>query len=252
MSIPVGFSPSDFFYNNVNAPLQYNDPSNSNICDLSGDALRDLITNYFSDLSFNVPVRQPTLRPGQCSIVVDTSGKNTATDWKLVYTRDKNGRQRCSCEKTSSTSFVPMDSSTFQSETYTQTTQYRCTPSSTRNTVDNGANELPDEPDGKIFLINKSVEYYKLVCENERLANELKNSLSKNLDGDLKYDDSLNTYNKEYLNKVNLGIGIVCIIGLILFSLNSKPPSASSQMLKLPEPPVQNNAKVMDTPIEKK
>ena len=82
---------------------------------------------------------------------------------------------------------------------------------------------LPNEVPGKEDLINKTVEYYRLVCENKRIVNELKDTISKNLDGDLKYNDAVTYYNREYLNRINLGIGIVFTIGFIFYCINAKP-----------------------------
>ena len=168
--IPVGFSGNDFFYKSVTAPIQID----SNFCDLSENELRNKITEYYNDLSLNVPGKQPT---------------------KIEVTSYDN-----------------------KSLTFT----------------DNGVTNLPKYPDGKNELIEQTIIYYKLVCENKRLGTELNKFLSSNLDGDIKLQDTNTNYNREYLNRINLGIGIMITCGFIYYCVTAKPGSLLPEV-KLPE-----------------
>jgi len=251
--IPVGFSASDFFYKNVNAPVQFNKSENATICDLSENKLRNKIKTYFDDLSFNKTGVQPKInsKAGQCVIeIAESVNLNAATSWKMVYKKDSNGKQVCSCEK-ETTDFIPSEPNVFQKTIpyATSTTKYTCKASSISQLRDEGITELPKTLPDKQLLVDKSVEYYKLVCENKRLATELQNGLTINLDGDLKYEDISNSYNREYLNRINLGVGIVFTIGFILYCINAKPisklPIASIPLPNIPIPkqmnPLPNN-----------
>jgi hypothetical protein len=116
---------------------------------------------------------------------------------------------------------------------------------------DYGINDFPKYPDGKQELIDKTFEYYKLVCKNKTLALELQSWLSKNMDGELKLQDATTTYNREYLNRINLGIGIIFTCGLIYYCLltssTSILPSIKIPNLKIPEIPKIQTPNVNDT-----
>lgn len=73
----------------------------------------------------------------------------------------------------------------------------------------------------KTEIINKTAEYYQSVCKNKDLAEELNSSLVKNDDGDQKYDDMVTYYNMEYLNKINLGVGIIFTCGAIFYTIRT-------------------------------
>ena len=64
-------------------------------------------------------------------------------------------------------------------------------------------------------LVNKMVDYYKAICNNKILAKKLMQTNSQNSNGELKYQDAMDKYNREYLNRINLGIGILFIVGII-------------------------------------
>jgi len=102
-----------------------------------------------------------------------------------------------------------------------------------------GISNLPEYPEGRDELINKTILYYRLVCRNKNLATELQNGLSKNMDGELKLQDSRVNYEREYLNRINLGIGILFTCGFIYYSVitssTSILPSIKLPEVKLPE-----------------
>jgi hypothetical protein len=76
-------------------------------------------------------------------------------------------------------------------------------------------------------IVNKIVEYYLAVCKNEKLAKKIMEYHSDNANGELQYNDSMNSYEREYLNRINLGLGIIVIIGIIYF-IKSIPKTISN------------------------
>lgn len=243
MSIPVGFSPSDFFYKNVTVPTVIKNDKNKgkDMCDISENVLKERIIAYFSDLSYNPVGKQPKIlnRAGQCIIqkVPDDSTGTTADNWTMVYTKDSKGNQLCTCSKVPGgvTPYISASASSFNAKDLSATKlgKYTCKNSTNISINDNGFSEISLDQDEKEKLINKTFEFYKMVCKNQNLVTELEGSISKNLNGDLKLDDSIDKYNREYLNRINLGIGIIFICGFISYCITTKPGSLSQ--VKMPE-----------------
>jgi hypothetical protein len=80
-------------------------------------------------------------------------------------------------------------------------------------------------------IVNKMVEYYLAICKNKNLASELILNNGENENGKLQYEDTVNTYNREYLNRINLGIGLILTTG-ILFFITSIPKNTSIPLSK--------------------
>lgn len=195
-TIPVGFSENDFFYKNVTAPIQINNPKFKQLCDLSDDELKQTISKYYDDLKTEIPGKQPKME----------SGSSSDEYFKKFGVTNAGAR-------------------------------------------DYGINDFPKYPDGREELINKTFEYYKLVCKNRSLALELQSWLSKNMDGELKLQDGTTTYNREYLNRVNLGIGILFVCGLIYYCISTTSTSILPD-IKIPEvkmPEIQTQSNVNNT-----
>ena len=72
-------------------------------------------------------------------------------------------------------------------------------------------------------LKDKTFDYYKSVCRNKSLADELQKKKSANSGGDQKYEDTKTRYNREYLDRINLGVGIFATCGLIYYTAITKP-----------------------------
>ena len=243
MSIPVGFSPSDFFYKNVTVPTVIKNDKNQgkDMCDISENVLKERIIAYFSDLSYNPVGKQPKIlnRAGQCIIekATDSTG-TTADNWTMVYTKDSKGNQMCTCSQvpTGVTPYISESASSFNATSDlnpTKVSKYTCKNSTNISINDTGFSEISLDQKNKEYLIDNTFEFYKMVCKNQNLVTELQGSISKNLNGDLKLDDSIDKYNREYLNRINLGIGIIFICGFIFYCITTKPGSLSQ--VKMPD-----------------
>ena len=178
--IPVGFSPNDFFFKNVTAPVNMSKPENENLCSYSDDQLKQIITQYYNDLDVNINSNQPKI-----------TGANISNDYFNTFGVTNSGA------------------------------------------VDQGITDFPKTVDGKNELIDKTFNYYKLICKNKELSGKLQDTLSKNLDGEVKLQDLTQNYNREYLNRINLGIGIIFTCGLIYYCFTTN--SSVLPSIKIPE-----------------
>lgn len=178
--VPVGFSPNDFFFKNVTAPVNMSKPENANVCSYSDDQLKEIITQYYNDLDVNIAGNQPKI-----------TSANISNDYFKTFGVTNSGA------------------------------------------VDQGIQNFPKTIDGKNELIDKTFNYYKLICKNKELSNKLRETLSKNLDGEVKLQDLTQNYNREYLNRINLGIGIILTGGLIYYCFMTK--SYLLPTIKIPE-----------------
>ena len=178
--IPVGFSPNDFFFKNVTAPVNMGSPENANVCSYSDDQLKQIITQYYNDLDVNINSNQPKI-----------TSANISNAYFNTFGVTNSGA------------------------------------------VDQGIQNFPKTVDGKNELIDKTLNYYKLICKNKELSNKLQETLSKNLDGEVKLQDLTQNYNREYLNRINLGIGIILTCGLIYYCFTTK--SSLLPSIKIPE-----------------
>lgn len=179
--IPVGFSPNDFFFQNVTAPINISKPENENLCSYSDDQLKEIITQYYNDLDVII-ANQPKL-----------TNANMSKDYFDKYGITNEGAR------------------------------------------DGGIKDFPKTVDGKYELIDKTLNYYKLICKNKELSGKLQQTLSKNLDGEVKLQDLTQNYNREYLNRINLGIGILLICALIYYCFTTN--SSLLPSIKIPEIP---------------
>jgi hypothetical protein len=180
--IPVGFSPNDFFFKNVTAPVNMSKPENENLCSYSDDQLKQIITQYYNDLDVSINSIQPTL-----------INANMSNDYFNTFGVTNSGA------------------------------------------LDQGIQNFPKTVEGKDELIKKTLDYYKLICKNKELSGKLQQTLSKNLDGEVKLQDLTQNYNREYLNRINLGIGIILICGLIFYCFTTNTSVLPS--IKIPEIP---------------
>ena len=252
--IPVGFSNNDFFYKNVR---DVNIDGNSwgigktnDLCSKDDNQLRILIESYLKDFSYNIP-SQPISsgKQGQCTLTPSSSGEpGSSTNWQLVYGKDANGNQTCTCTSASSISnssfagyqpYISSDSKKFELGTgATATNYYKCAKSTPLQFTDNGINtEINTNNIRKTELIDKLVIYYKSLCRNELLAKKIMQTNSQNSNGELQYQDAIDKYNREYLNRINLGIGIIFTSGIISYFLMTKSlPKISPTVPTIPLP----------------
>lgn len=226
MTTPVGFNTNDFFYNNVNAPIKFD----NSLCLLTDTDLMSQITNQYNIAVSNN--NQPTISntAGQCTLQkidissMDDQQKSTLTkNWKLQYSMS-NDKQSCTC--VADNTYISSDPTIFSTQIgspVNSDTYYRCTNSVPITIQDNGVTKVQLSAEQKEKLIQTTFDYYQSVCKNKKLADELETKLSNNENGDQKYEDMKTFYNKEYLTRINLGIGILIATGLMYFTLNAKP-----------------------------
>jgi hypothetical protein len=248
----IGYNENDFFYNNVNSPLQLTSDINA-ICSLSDSELKTKI-----EAAFQIPVEiksssQPNARQGQCTWRKVQSGDTTvttpvATSWSLEYTKDANGNINCHCKKNTvdkngvmpyitndRISIISNASPFFPKNSSPDSVNYTCVDSLPTTIQERQINDIQLDTTIQQNLINTTMKYYKEVCVNKRKATELIQSNSHNQDSDLKYEDAKQLYNREYLNRINLGVGILAICGLIYYTISS----SSEPILpnSVPKPP---------------
>jgi len=233
MPTELTFSDTDFFYNNVNAPLKF-DPA---LCTLSDAELTAKVTaalNLPKDISAGV-VPKTDQEAGQCTwrrATADDNGldnKFKATSWKLVFTTDQNGNQQCNCVKKDPVEYIPYDAYTIKTATSLigsdlkpyAGVNYVCKDSIPVKITDTKINDIHLDASNREKIISSSVNYYKSVCQNKDKAAALLETNSLNIDSDLKYEDVKEFYNREYLNRINLGIGIIATCGFIYFTVMS-------------------------------
>lgn len=251
--INIGFSGNDFFYNNISTINIDNaiwgiGTSQNNLCSLDEYELREEITKYFNDISFNVE-KQPTtnLKQGQCSIKLVSQGTpQSDKNWQLIYSKDKNGNQICECKPASSVKnlsngyqpYISYDNNYFELGSEPQSSSYyTCANSGDVTINDTGFRTINNDNLNKDKIIEKLVDYYLEICKNKKLALKLMEQENKNKNGDLQYTDSKNLYYREYLNRINLGIGIIFIFGTIGYSLFSNSiPKVIPNINPLPKP----------------
>jgi hypothetical protein len=189
--IPVGFSPNDFFFKNVTAPVNMSTPQNENLCSYADYQLKEIITQYYNDLDVYNNSYQPKIK-----------NANISNDYFNTFGVTNSGAE------------------------------------------DQGIQDFPKKVEEKDELIRKTLDYYKLICKNKELSGKLQQTLSKNLDGEVKLQDLTQNYNREYLNRINLGIGIIFTCGLIYYCFTTK--SSLLPTIKIPEiekPNVNNEIK---------
>jgi hypothetical protein len=225
MATPVGFNANDFFYNNVNAPIKFD----NSLCNLSDTDLKAQIQNQY-----NIAITQqaqPTISntAGQCTMTkIDTSTmsddqKSKLTkNWKLQISTS-GGKQSCKCA--ADNTYISADKNVFSTQfgsPVNNEVYYSCTDSTPVTIQDNGASTVQLDETQKGKLMQSTFDYYKSVCKNKVLSEEIIGSLTTNEYGDQKYEDMKSFYNKEYLTRINLGIGIFMATGLMYFTLNTK------------------------------
>ena len=225
MTTQVEFNPNDFFYNNVNAPIKFD----NSLCRLSDVDLKVQIKNQY-DIAITKQ-KQPTISnaAGQCTMTkidissMDDDQKSKLTkNWKLQISIS-GGKQSCKCA--ADNTYISADKNVFSTQfgsPINNEVYYSCADSTPVAIQDNGASTVQLDENQKEKLIQSTVEYYKSVCKNKSLSEEIEGSLSTNESGDQKYEDMKTFYHYEYLTRINLGIGILMTTGLMYFTLNTK------------------------------
>jgi hypothetical protein len=226
MSGELTFSDTDFFYNNVNAPIKF-DPS---LCSLSHAELTKKITealNIPADIvSGNVPETDQT--SGQCTFRRATAAdanidpRFKAQSWKLEYVQGSAGQQ-CNCVKVRPVEYVPYDTYTLSTSTKligsrikpNSNTNYICKDSLPITITDTEINDISLDPNNRKQIITATVNYYKSACKNKDKSEILMSKPPTNEDSEVRYEDTKEFYNREYLNRINLGIGIIATCGFI-------------------------------------
>lgn len=225
MTTPVGFNTNDFFYNNVNAPIKFD----ASLCSLSDSDLRLRIRNQYN-IAFT-RTKQPTISntAGQCTLrkidtsMMDSEQKAKLTkNWKLQYSTS-GGRQSCKCA--ADNTYISADANIFSTQfgsPINSDVYYSCTNSTPITIQDPGASTIQIDNSQNEIIIQAAFDYYKSVCKNKDLSIEIQSKSSTNENGELKYEDMKTFYNKEYLTRINLGIGILINVGIMYFTLSAK------------------------------
>jgi hypothetical protein len=256
MPNPIGFNENDFFYNNVNAPIKF-DPEQ---CSLSDASLNELISktlNIPTDVKSSV-IPQLDQGQGQCTFrklktVADQYGPAdepsiAASSWSMKYTFDSGGLQNCACVKNDPIQYMSNNLFTTNSvltgaSPIDNDTKYVCTNSIPLKFDDAKINDIHLDQGTQQQIVNSTIEYYKAVCKNRDLAAELIKTNSSNSDAELKQNDVQTFYNREYLNRINLGVGIFLTCGLIYYTFtagtipNNIPSLLPPVVPSLPKPP---------------
>jgi len=227
MSADLTFSDTDFFYNNINAPIKFN----PNLCTLSDVSLNEAITkalNLPNDITHGVlPKTDQTA--GQCTLKKATADdekldqKFKAKSWKLNYV-GSGINQKCSCSKADPIEYIPYDNLELKYANATdlkEDVEYVCKNSIPVTIKDKTISDITLDQTKKQQLINSTVQYYKAACANKDKSVELIKTNSVNQDSDLKYEDTKEFYNREYINRINLGIGIITTCGFIFYTFIS-------------------------------
>lgn len=253
--IPVGFSNNDFFYKNVrDINIEGNAwgvGKTNDLCSKDDAELRTLIESYLKDFSYNIP-SQPvnTGKQGQCTLTPSSAGETgSSTNWLMVYGKDANGNQTCKCTSASSVPkssfagyepYISSNPKRFElGSSATATNYYKCDNSIPLQFADNGINnQINTNNIRKNELVDKLVIYYKAICRNEVLAKKLMQTNSQNSNGELQYEDAIDKYNREYLNRINLGIGITFTAGAIAYYLMNKSLPKTLPTVPLPTVPL--------------
>ena len=231
MGTELSFSDTDFFYNNVNAPLKFD----SKLCTLSDEDLRNKVI-----AALNIPenivagaMSSNEQQGGQCTwrkydpkSDKGIDPKFVSNTWKLEYSKDKNGNPQCNCIRVN-TEYIPTDSYSITTSTSLKgqlinpSTSYVCKNSIPITLKDTSINDIQLDPSNREQIIESTIKYYRSLCQNKEKAEQLTQTNSINQDSDLKYDDIKEYYNREYLNRINLGIGIVVTCGFIYMTVMS-------------------------------
>jgi hypothetical protein len=222
MTTTIQFNENDFFYKNVNAPIKFN----PNWCSLNDAELAEIIKTEL-DLPDNINTGTIPLtdqKAGQCTwrkAKPGDSPSQQALSWKMVYGRDNANNITCTCVADKTNPMISADSAIFKSTlegTLINTDKYTCKNSIPITIKDSKINDINLDANLKKNIVSNSLTYYRSVCKNKEKASQLMNGSSKNENSDLKYDDTKTFYNREYLNRINLGIGIITTIGLIYYT----------------------------------
>lgn len=218
------FNENDFFYKNVNAPIVF-DP---NKCSLSDAELKEFIKqklNLPDNINTgNIPLTDQ--KEGQCTwrrVQDGDVGSQQAVSWKMVYGIDGSNKQTCTCVANGSNPIISTGSTIFSTTlqgSMVNSNKYTCKNSIPITLQDSKINDVSLDPSIKDNIVNNTLTYYRSVCSNKQKASDLMNSTSKNENSDLKYEDTKTFYNREYLNRINLGIGILTTIGLIYYTFS--------------------------------
>ena len=241
MPTTIEFNQNDFFYNNINTPIKF-DPE---LCSLSDQSLNDIIINALklTDISYGQLEGSDQI-PGQCTFrKVKPGDTNSATSWKMEYSIDKKtGKQTCNCIripndkdkntviswKNSGSNLASIQGSTYAGSVSDISNSYTCM-SSLPVTINNPKmNNISVDISSQKQLVSSTVNYYKSACANYQKSNILLNTVSSKDENDLKYSDTKTYYNREYLNRINLGLGILATCGIIYFTVTSSSSTSTT------------------------
>jgi len=241
MSTIIGFNENDFFYNNVNAPIQF-DPA---LCSKPASELELLITNTLNIPTEITPGPVTALdqKQGQCGFRLFDPNRDdpalAANSWSMRYVIDK-GLQTCKCVKNDPQpqyidSYINSFNTKLQGSAINNN-KYVCNNSIPVEIKDSSINDIKLDQKVQKEIIRKAVDYYTKVCKNKELAISLMNMNATNSNSEVKQSDINTFYNREYLNRINLGVGIILSVGLIYYTIVSgnSPPSI---IPSLPKPP---------------
>ena len=219
------FSTTDFFYNNVNAPIKFDEK----ICKDTN------LKNYISDeLNKNFKLNAIAAKTTQAITANQCVGAREATTseimtpalypylaikpsdsqaWKITY--DDQGK--CKCQIIGNKIEITKENASYYANRTSEV--YFCMDSISK---DIGSKTIPEIKEVLVpdTLVDSTFNYYKAACANKDKSTKLLGMQETN-NTDLKYDDTKEFYNREYINRINLGIGIIATCGFILYSFNS-------------------------------
>jgi hypothetical protein len=234
MTAEIEFNQNDFFYNNINTPLKFD----NSLCSLSDISLNIEIAralNLPADISYGADPDSDQ-KPGQCGWrKVQPGDTVSATSWKMEYSKDKLGNLSCKCVElpedndkntiiswnNSGGNLASLTGSTYAEDIIDKDTKYTCAPSLPIAFENQNLSNVTVDISAQRKLIDSTVKYYKSACKNYNKSNKLINEYSSKENNELKYDDTKSYYNREYLNRINLGLGILATCGIIYFTLSS-------------------------------
>jgi hypothetical protein len=227
------FSTTDFFYNNVNAPIKFDVSkctyTNDNLTDYISDELnKQFKLNAIAAKNTDKIIEKECVgarRATKREILDTASHKYLAIQlsethaWSTTHTDEG-----CKCLRYSNsddTKITATNASDYANNNNNKKmSQVFFCMDSISKTIDEkqipGISEVTVPQD----LVDSTFNYYKAACANKDKSTKLLGMQETN-NTDLKYDDTKEFYIREYINRINLGIGIIATCGFILYSFNS-------------------------------
>jgi len=219
------FSTTDFFYNNVNAPIEFKSSKCSDTDNVLKNYIRGELDTKFK-LNAIAAKKTDAIKAKQCvgaRLATVSELGNTASHTYLAAIssekpnawRTKPTNEGCICEKLG----IPITESNANNYVNDISKVYFC-----MDSISTGIEQKTIPGISEVIvpeaLVTSTFNYYKAACLNKDNSTKLLGMQETN-NNDLKYYDTKEFYNREYINRINLGIGIIATCGFILYSFNS-------------------------------